>query len=284
VRIGSLADVQRAVTPQSSNDEPSPDSVVSFTLVSLFPSIFESWLQQGVVARAAEQGLVRVDLVDLRPFGVGKHRITDDYPFGGGAGMVMKPEPLFDAVESLSVPDGTSIILMSPRGRPFTQRMAEELALRKNLVLISGHYEGVDERVREHLATEEISLGDYVLSAGELASMIVCDAVTRLVPGVLPSSSTEEESFSHGLLEYPQFTRPAVYRGWEVPAVLLSGHHAQVNQWRRAQSEAITAALRPDLLALKSAYSGSGANKASSLGKPCSAIDSDVRDDAIDGG
>jgi tRNA (guanine37-N1)-methyltransferase len=284
VRIGHLGDAHGGVTPQSANDELNPEPVLSFTLISLFPSIFESWLRQGVVARATERGLVTVDLVDLRPFGVGKHRITDDYPFGGGAGMVMKPEPLFDAVESLSVPDGTPIILMSPRGRPFTQRLAEELALRRTLVLISGHYEGVDERVREHLVTEEISVGDYVLSAGELASMIVCDAVTRLVPGALASSSTEEESFSHGLLEYPQYTRPADYRGWEVPPVLLSGHHAQVDHWRREQSEAITASVRPDLLAVRNHNSESEATQASSVQKPCSAIDSEVRDGALDGG
>lgn len=226
------------------NTEP----VLRLTLVSLFPSIFTSWLQQGVVARAVERGLVMVDLVDIRLFGIGKHRITDDYPFGGGAGMVMKPEPLFAAVESLRLAADIPIILLSPRGQTFTQSMAEELAQMNHIVLISGHYEGVDERVREHLVTHEISVGDYILSAGELASMVVCDAVTRLVPGVLAATSTIEESFSSGLLEYPQYTRPAVYRGWEVPPVLLSGHHGLVDQWRRAQSEAITADLRPDLV------------------------------------
>jgi tRNA (guanine37-N1)-methyltransferase len=245
VTVGNSVDTDRTLEGIRGGDAA---PVLRLTLVSLFPSIFTSWLQQGVVARAVERGLVTVDLVDLRPFGVGKHRITDDYPFGGGAGMVMKPEPLFDAVESLHLPAETPIILMSPRGQTFTQRMAEQLAGQKHLVLISGHYEGVDERVREHLVTQEISVGDYILSAGELAAMVVCDAITRLVPGVLAAPSTVEESFSSGLLEYPQYTRPAVYRGWEVPPVLLSGHHALVTQWRREQSERITAELRPDLL------------------------------------
>lgn len=234
---------------QATDDSVVPSPPLRLTLVSLFPSIFASWLQQGVVARAVERGLVSVELVDLRHFGVGKHRITDDYPFGGGAGMVMKAEPLFDAVESLHLAEGTPVLLMSPRGRTFTQRTAEQLAAQKHLVLISGHYEGVDERVREHLVTGELSIGDYVLSAGELAAMVVSDAVTRLIPGVLAVSSILEESFTSGLLEYPQYTRPAVYRGWEVPEVLLSGHHALVREWRQAQSEAITAEVRPDLLA-----------------------------------
>ncbi len=264
---------------------PEGDPMVStpaprLTLVSLFPSIFTSWLHQGVVARAIERGLVTVDLLDLRLFGVGKHRITDDYPFGGGAGMVMKPEPLFEAVESLRVSDGTPLIMMSPRGRTFTQRTAEQLAGEKHLVLVSGHYEGVDERVREHLITQEISVGDYVLSAGELAAMVVCDAVTRLFPGVLAASSTVEESFSSGLLEYPHYTRPAVYRGWEVPPVLLSGHHALVDAWRREQSETITADLRPDLLTLHDMPSAPRNNTSSDAAKPGRTIDSGSRDQA----
>ena len=218
-------------------------------LVSLFPSIFQGWLQQGVVARAVQRDILSVDLVDLRPFGVGKHRITDDYPFGGGAGMVMKPEPLFAAVESLHVAETTPIILLSPRGQKFTQRVAEELALETQLVLVSGHYEGVDERVCRHLITRELSIGDYVLSGGELASMVVCDAVARLVPGTIAETSVAEESFARGLLEYPHYTRPAVYRGWAVPPVLLSGHHAHIEQWRREQARLITDARRPDLLA-----------------------------------
>jgi tRNA (guanine37-N1)-methyltransferase len=282
VNVGDSDGAHVAVTSQSSNDSADPQPVLNLALVSLFPSIFTSWLQQGVVARAVDRGLITVDLVDLRPFGVGKHRITDDYPFGGGAGMIMKPEPLFDAVESLSVPADTAIILMSPRGRQFTQRVAEQLARQKSIVLISGHYEGVDERVREHLVTDEISVGDYVLSAGELATMVVCDAISRLVPGVLAESSILEESFAAGLLEYPQYTRPAVYRGWEVPPVLLSGHHARVEAWRRAQAETITAALRPDLLSMSDVSSGPDGPATSSAAGHVSAIDSDLRDGAID--
>ncbi len=217
------------------------------TIVTLFPSMFESWLRQGVVARAVERGIVEVELVDLRPFGVGKHHVTDDYPFGGGAGMVLKPEPLFDAVESLALPTGTPITLLAPHGRTFTQSVAVELSARDRLVFIAGHYEGVDDRVRQHLVTDELSIGDYVISAGELAAMVVCDAVARLIPGALAPASTLEESFADGLLEYPQYTRPAVFRGWEVPPVLLSGHHALVAEWRRAEAERLTATRRPDL-------------------------------------
>lgn len=273
----------RQMTDETTREGVDSGPVLNLTLVSLFPSIFSSWLQQGVVARAVDRGLVTVDVVDLRPFGVGKHHITDDYPFGGGAGMVMKPEPLFAAVESLSVPDGTPIILMSPRGRPFTQPLAEQLSRQKSLVLISGHYEGVDERVREHLVTDEISIGDYVLSAGELAAMVVSDAVTRLIPGVLAESSTTEESFAHGLLEYPQYTRPAVYRGWEVPPVLLSGHHAQVEEWRRVQSEAITAAVRPDLMASRRVAAPSRRGTKGVAKHDCE-INSGLRDGAVDHG
>jgi tRNA (guanine37-N1)-methyltransferase len=217
-------------------------------IVTLFPDLFRSWLSQGVVARAVERKIVAVELVGLREFGVGRHRITDDYPFGGGAGMVMKPEPLFDAVESLRLPEQTQVILLSPRGRVFSQRVAEDLSRERELVLIAGHYEGVDERVREHLISDEISIGDYVLSAGELAAMVVVDAVVRLLPGALAEGSTAEESFQGGLLEYPQYTRPATYRSWSVPEVLVSGHHAQIASWRRRQALLATLDRRPGLL------------------------------------
>jgi tRNA (guanine37-N1)-methyltransferase len=282
VIVGDSLEVPLTVAAQAEDEAVAAFPVLRLTLVSLFPSIFASWLQQGVVARAVERGLVTVDLVDLRPFGVGKHRITDDYPFGGGAGMVMKPEPVFEAVESLHLEEGIPIILLSPRGRTFTQRTAEKLADQKHLVLVSGHYEGVDERVREHLITHEISIGDYVLSAGELAAMVVSDAVTRLVPGVLAASSTVDESFSSGLLEYPQYTRPAVYRNWEVPPVLLSGHHSQVDEWRRKQSEAITAELRPDLLSSTDAASVPRKNASSSVVEGDGAIHSGSRNPATE--
>jgi tRNA (guanine37-N1)-methyltransferase len=226
----------------------SPRPALRFDIVTLFPDLFDSWLGQGVVSRAIEKGLVEVSLVNLREFGVGRHKVTDDYPFGGGAGMVMKPEPLFEAVRSLSVQEGTPIILLSPRGTSFTQRMAENLAGRDRLVLIAGHYEGVDERVREHLVTDEISIGDFVLSAGELAGMVVADAVARLVPGALATDSIVEESFVRGLLEYPQYTRPATYGSWRVPEVLRSGNHGEIARWRRHEAIRATFERRPDLL------------------------------------
>jgi tRNA (guanine37-N1)-methyltransferase len=225
-----------------------PEFRLTVRLISLFPTLFQSWLEQGVVSRAIAKGIVRIDRIDLRRFGVGRHQVTDDYPFGGGGGMVMKPEPLFAAVESLEVDPPAPVILLSPRGRRFDERIAHELAALSAFTLISGHYEGVDERVREHLVTDEISLGDYVLSAGELAAMVVTDAVVRLLPGALSDGSAEDESFSHGLLEYPQYTRPAEFRGLQVPSVLLSGHHEEIARWRRQQSVRLTATLRPDLL------------------------------------
>ncbi|HEX6506707.1 MAG TPA: tRNA (guanosine(37)-N1)-methyltransferase TrmD [Chloroflexota bacterium] len=224
------------------------DKRPAVTIVSLFPSMFESWLRQGVTARAIERGIARVDILNLRPFGVGRHHVTDDYPFGGGPGMVMKPEPLFEAVESLAMDADTPLILLSPHGRKFDQRVAERLAAVPRFVLIAGHYEGVDERVRRHLVTDDLSIGDYVLSAGELAAMVVSDAVIRLLPGALAESSTLEESFTSGLLEYPQYTRPAEYRGWQVPEVLLSGHHGAIRAWRRQEALHATARVRPDLL------------------------------------
>jgi len=218
------------------------------SIVTLFPGIFSSWLDQGMVSRAIERGIADIQLVDLRPFGLGRHSVTDDYPFGGGAGMVMKPEPLFAAVESIEAGIRTPIVLLSPRGRPFDQSVARELAQQAEIVLIAGHYEGVDERVREHLVTDEISIGDYVLSCGEIAAMVVIDAAVRLLPGALREGAADEESFSAGLLEYPQYTRPADFRGWSAPPVLLSGHHGEVARWRREQSLLITAERRPDLL------------------------------------
>lgn len=218
------------------------------SIVTLFPGIFSGWLEQGVVSRAVERGIADVRLVDLRPFGLGRHAVTDDYPFGGGAGMVMKPEPVFAAVESLDLSPATPIVLLSPRGRRFDQSIAQDFARREELVLIAGHYEGIDERVREHLVTDELSIGDYVLSCGEIAAMVVTDAAVRLLPGALREGAADEESFSAGLLEYPQYTRPAEFRGWEVPPVLLSGHHGEVARWRRLHSLLLTAERRPDLL------------------------------------
>lgn len=201
-----------------------------------------------MVSRAVGKGIASIHLTDLRQFGVGRHQVTDDYPFGGGAGMVMKPEPLFSAVDSLQRHAEAPVILLSPQGTRFDQGIAESLARLPEFVLLAGHYEGVDERVREHAITDELSIGDYVLSAGELAAMVVCDAVVRLLPGALPSASTAEESFAEGLLEYPQYTRPAVYRGWSVPEILLSGNHGEIARWRRRMSLRQTFLRRPELL------------------------------------
>jgi len=220
-------------------------------IVTLFPPMFASWLSHGMVSRALERNVATVHLTDLRSFGVGRHRVADDSPFGGGAGMVMKPEPLFAAVESLSLESSTPVVLMSPRGDRFDQRRAQKFAALPELVLVAGHYEGVDDRVRQHLASAELSIGDYVLSNGELAVMVVADAVIRLLPGAIASESTVEESFSVGLLEYPQYTRPAIFRGWSVPEILLSGNHASIAQWRREQALHATWLRRPELVQLQ---------------------------------
>jgi tRNA (guanine37-N1)-methyltransferase len=216
-------------------------------VVSLFPEMFEP-LKHSIIGRAIEAGQLTIRYVNPRDFTSDRHRTVDDYPYGGGPGMVMKPEPIFLAVESVVRPD-SAVILMSPAGRVFSQRIAAELAARPHLILICGHYEGVDERVRQHLVTDEISIGDYVLTGGELAAMVVIDAVARLLPGVLGhAESAGDESHSSGLLEYPQYTRPPEFRGWPVPDRLLSGHHAEIRKWRRRQALELTAARRPDLM------------------------------------
>lgn len=211
--------------------------------------MFAGPLDHSIVARARARGLVHIDLHNFRDWATDRHRTVDDYPYGGGAGMVCKCEPLFAAVEAAQFARDVPIILLSPQGRLFTQATARELALLPQLALIAGHYEGVDERVREHLATDEISIGDYVLSGGELAAMVLVDAVTRLLPGAIDEASTGDESHERGLLEYPQYTRPAEFRGWRVPDILLSGNHAAVARWRREQAIRRTWERRPDLLA-----------------------------------
>ena len=217
-------------------------------ILTLFPGMFEGPFRESIVARAIAAGVVRIDLHNLRDWTHDRHRTVDDKPFGGGAGMVLKPQPLFEAIESLRR-EGGRTILLSPQGEVFSQRLAHELAQLPSLLLVCGHYEGVDERVREHAADQEISIGDYVLSGGELPAMVVADAVVRLLPGALGSpESAADESHAEGLLEYPHYTRPADFRGWTVPDVLLSGNHATIAAWRRAQSLARTAARRPDLL------------------------------------
>ncbi len=218
-------------------------------ILTLFPQMFQGIFDSGIFKRAVDQKLVSVNLYNIRDYTHNKHHTVDDYPYGGGAGMVLKPEPIFEAVESIKGEPETPIILLSPQGRPFSQQVAQELSGHSRLILICGHYEGVDERVREHLASDEISIGDYVLTGGELAAMVVIDAVVRLVPGVLGSEASPlDDSHVAGLLEYPQYTRPPAYRGWPVPEVLLSGNHAQIAGWRREQAIRRTHKHRPDLL------------------------------------
>ena len=217
-------------------------------IVTLFPEMVEPVLAVSMLGRARARGLVDIRVANLRDYAEGKHRITDDYQFGGGGGMVLKPEPLFAAVEALRTP-GARIVLLDPRGRTFTQRVAAELAREAHLILLAGRYEGVDERVGERLADDRISIGDYVLTGGELPALVVADAVTRLLPGVLGAEGAAvRESFASGLLEPPQYTRPEEFRGARVPAVLLSGDHARIARWRRAQALWRTWRDRPELL------------------------------------
>jgi len=231
-----------------------------FDIFTLFPGMFAGAFADSIIKRAQEAGIISLALHNIRDYAEGRHQITDDYPYGGGGGMVMKPEPIFRAVEAVlgrppasadspPPPAAAPIILMSPQGRRFDQSVALELASQPRLALICGRYEGVDERVREHLCTDEISVGDFVLSGGEIAAMMIVDAVTRLLPGALGhETGADNDSHATGLLEGPQYTRPPEFRGWRVPDVLLSGHHAQVARWRREQSLRRTQARRPDML------------------------------------
>ncbi len=223
-------------------------------ILTLFPDMFSGPFDAGIFQRAVSNGLVEVNIYNIRDYTHDKHHVVDDYPYGGGAGMVLKPEPIFEAVEKVKLEaqpeEGEpQVVLLTPQGRLFSQAVAHELSGLSHLILICGHYEGVDERVRQHLATDEISIGDYVLSGGELAAMVVVDAVVRLLPGVLGSEdSLEDDSHTSGLLEYPQYTRPAEYRGWPVPEVLLSGNHAEIAKWRHEQAIRRTLKRRPELL------------------------------------
>jgi tRNA (guanine37-N1)-methyltransferase len=221
-----------------------------FDILSLFPEMFSSIFASSILKKARERDLIEVHVHDIRTYAPGKHRVTDDAPFGGGGGMVMKVEPIDRALAALELKPGEGpVILMSPQGDPFRQEIAAELAACHRLILICGHYEGVDERVTEHLADRELSIGDFVLTGGELSAMIIVDAVARLIPGVLGNSeSARTDSFSTGLLEYPQYTRPQDYKGWKVPEVLLKGNHRDIDYWRRRQSLARTWRRRPELL------------------------------------
>ena len=223
-------------------------------ILTLFPQMFQGPFNFSILKRAIDHGLVSINAHNIRDYTHDKHHTADDYAYGGGAGMILKPEPIFEAVESIKSDikqeiGELSVILLTPQGRLFSQQIAQELSAYSHLIFICGHYEGVDERVREHLVTDEISIGDYVLSGGELAAMVVVDAVVRLLPGVLGSeASLVDDSHVAGLLEYPQYTRPVEYRGWSVPEVLLSGNHAQIAKWRREQAIRRTQERRPELL------------------------------------
>ena len=221
-----------------------------FDIVTIFPHFFDSSLKDGVVRRAIEANILQVRTVNLRDFTTDRHRTTDDRPFGGGEGMVMKPEPIYKALDVLKEePPEARVILLNPKGKLLDQALVGELAQLQRLILICGRYEGVDERIREHCVDIELSVGDYVLSGGEIAALVVIDAVSRLIPGVLGcESSAENDSFSDGLLEFPQYTRPRVFNDWEVPEVLLSGDHAKIAKWRREQSLGLTYEQRPELL------------------------------------
>ncbi len=221
---------------------------VKIEVITIFPGMLKGFLEESMLKRAVNLGLVEFGTVNLRDFTRDVHRTTDDRPFGGGPGMVMKPEPIFEAVESVRSPE-SRVVLTTPQGRKFDQGCAGELAGAKHLVFICGHYEGVDERVRQELVTDEISIGDYVLTNGVLAAAVIIDAAVRLMPGVVGGEgAVEDDSFSNGLLEYPQYTRPADYRGLKVPDILMSGNHGEIEKWRRKMAEARTRERRPDLL------------------------------------
>ena len=217
-------------------------------VLTLFPAMFAGPLDESIIKRARQAGLLDLQLHQLRDWTHDRHKTVDDRPFGGGPGMLLKPEPIFEAVESLKR-EKTRVVLMSPSGRKFDQAIARELAQQEHLLIVTGHYEGFDERIREGLADDELSIGDYVLTNGALPAMVVIDTVTRLLPGVLgDDASSTEESFSHGLLEYPQWTRPAEFRGMKVPDVLVSGNHAEIAKWRIEQAKKRTQKQRPDLM------------------------------------
>lgn len=237
---------------------------MQFDVFTLLPEVFPPYLESSILSRARQRGLIDVRLHNIRDYTHDKHHVTDDTPYGGGGGMVMKPEPVFEAVESVlglitdrpqpfdpaqDKPPVVPIILLTPQGRVFTQRVAEELSRVERIALLCGRYEGVDERIREHLVTDEISIGDYVLTGGELPALMIIDAVSRLIPGVLGDpTGAEDDSHSMGLLEYPHYTRPPEFRGWKVPDILLSGDHAKIDKWRREQAITRTFNKRPDML------------------------------------
>jgi len=217
-------------------------------ILTLFPDAFKNILNVSIVKRGREKGLIDIQIHNIRDFSHDKHRRVDDYPFGGGMGLILKPEPLFEAIEHVKK-EYSKVIYLSPQGKVYNQKMAHLLSKEKHLILICGHYEGIDQRVIDKLVDEEISIGDYILTGGEIPAMVVIDSIVRLIPGVLGSEeSVMDESFSEGLLEYPQYTRPRIYRGLEVPEVLLSGNHEEIRKWRRKKAIEKTFKVRPDLI------------------------------------
>jgi len=229
---------------------------MQFEVFTLLPEVFPSYLESSILQRARQRGLIDVRVHNIRDYTHDRHHTTDDTPYGGGGGMVMKPEPVFEAVEAVlgissspAQPTPVPVILLTPQGRVFTQRVAEELSRHERIALLCGRYEGVDERIREHLVTDEISVGDYVLTGGELPALMMIDAISRLLPGVLGDpTGAEDDSHSMGLLEYPHYTRPPEFRGWKVPDILLSGDHAKIEKWRREQALQRTFHKRPDMI------------------------------------
>ncbi len=220
-----------------------------FDVITIFPKMFAGVMNESILKRAQAAKKVKINVHDLRDYSKDKHKKVDDRPFGGGPGMLMTPQPWFDAIKKVKGRRSAKVVLMCPTGKPLTQTRAKKLAKERNLVIICGHYEGIDERVREKLVDEVISIGDYVLTGGEIPAMALIDCVTRLIPGVLgEEGSLHEESFEHGMLEYPQYTRPANFRGIKVPDVLLSGHHRDIKKWQNAQALRRTKKIRPDLL------------------------------------
>ena len=219
---------------------------MKFDVLTLFPEMFEP-LNSSIIGRAKEKNLIEINLINIRDFSKDKHKKVDDTPYGGGAGMVMMPDVVYDAYKSIK-DENAKVIYMSPQGKKLTQKKVEELAKNKHLIILCGHYEGIDQRVIDKIVDEEISIGDYVLTGGELPAMVLIDSVSRYSDGVITKESTNEESFTNGLLEYPQYTRPEVFEGEKVPEVLLSGHHANIEKWRKEKSLEITAKKRPDLL------------------------------------
>ena len=222
--------------------------MISFDILTLFPKLCAGAFADSILRKAQENLLIQVRCLNIRDWSTDKHHVTDEPPYGGGPGMVMKPEPIFAAVESIRT-ERSHVILMAPGGRRFTQEIAGELSRKEHLIFVCGHYEGIDHRVSEHLADDELSIGDYVVSNGAIAAAVIVDAVARLIPGVLgEGASTLDESFSSGLLEYPQYTRPSDFRGWKVPEILLSGNHRAIRVWRETQALRRTEERRPDLL------------------------------------